>query len=231
MREFAASGEPFGRRLYFNDGEIERICLDALVAVDCLPDAPSPVEIELFIEKRFECDIEYNNLALGVLGFAVFEDNAVVAIGAARSLFEADATAERRGRATLAHEAGHGLLHAKLFGSTHQPHPLLNGNFDFRRRRIMCRREDLEATDEAYGGKWWEWQANQAIGGLLLPRSLVEACVEPLTQESGMLGQRDLPASNRDRAVRRVAETFDVNPAVARIRLAALFRSDAQLAL
>ena len=231
MREFSAPGEPFGRRLYFDDGEIERICLDTLVAAGCLPDTPAPVEIDLFIEKHFECKIEYSDVAPGVLGFAVFEGDAVVVIGAARSLFEADAKAERRGRATLAHEAGHGLLHAKMFGAVHEPHPILNGSFDFRRRRIMCRREDLEVGTEAYHGKWWEWQANQAIGGLLLPRPLVEACVEPLTEAVGALGQRDLPSANHVQAVHRIADTFDVNLAVARIRLAALFPSDNQLAL
>lgn len=95
----------------------------------------------------------------------------------------------------------------------------------------MCRKEDLEAGGEAYDGKWWEWQANQAIGGLLLPRPLVEACVEPLTEVIGTLGQRKLPPVNRDQAVRQLAETFHVNPAVARIRLATLFSSDSQLAL
>lgn len=232
MREIAKPGEPFGRRLYFSGGEIEEICVDALERSGCLPPEPSPIEIDLFIEKYFECQIFYEDVEPGVLGFAEFDARGrVQAVGAARSLFDDGSVGERRVRSTLAHEAGHGLLHATLFSAAYESHPLLDGSFDHERRRIMCRAEDFKRSRDGYDGKWWEWQANQAIGGLLLPQRLVEACVEPLLEERGVLGLPELPATNREQAVRLLADTFDVNRAVARIRLPVLFRPSGQLSL
>ena len=202
MRETPAPGKPFGRRLYFDDGEIDRICGDALEAVGCLPPAPAPTEVELFLEKRFGCVVTYEDLASGWLGFAVFGDGgSVETVGAAKSLFDDGAVGERRARTTLAHEAGHCLLHAHLFGEAHEQHPLLDGSFDYGQRRIMCRTEDIGVGRSGYHGKWWEWQANQAISGLLLPRRLLEECVAPLTDMSGSMGLAELPESERERAV------------------------------
>lgn len=70
--------------------------------------------------------------------------------------------------------------------------------------------------------------ANQAIGALLLPSELVGIAVESLTEEQGMLGMRVLPSAHREPAARLLAEAFDVNPAVARIRLSGLFPTVAQ---
>ena len=232
MKETTTHGGPFGRRLYFAAGEIDRICSDALESVGCLPDTPSRIEIDLFIEKHFGCAVVYEDLDPGVLGFAVFGPGGTVElVGAARSLFDDGPIGERRVRSTLAHEAGHGLLHAKLFSEALDPHPLLDDSFDYERRKIMCRNEDLEKRPGSYDGKWWEWQANQAIGGLLLPRRLVEARVEPLTEASGSLGPPELPASDRERATRWVAKTFEVNRVVARIRLSSVFPPGVQLSL
>ena len=232
MRAAAAPKRHVGKPLYFPDGEIDRICLDALESAGCLPQTPAPIEIELFIEKHFGCLVMYDDLPQGVLGCAFFRpDGSVEAIGASRSLFDDGRAGERRVRTTLAHESGHGLLHASLFSDALSPVPLLDDSFDSERRRIMCREEDVGAGRGRYDGKWWEWQANQAIGGLLLPRRLVEACVEPLTRAPGSLGLRELPDLQRERAVRRVAAAFDVNPAVARIRLEAVFRRTEQRSL
>ena len=232
MRETTAPGKPFGRRLYFAEGEIDRICLDALESAGCLPPSPSPIEIELFIEKHFGCTVRYDDLPPGFLGFAVFRPSGgVEAIGAARYLFDDGSVGARRARTTLAHESGHGLLHAKLFSEALSPHPSLDDSFDYERKRIMCREDVVGAGPGGYDGKWWEWQANQAIGGLLLPRRLVEACVEPVTETSGSLGLRELPDSKRHQAVRRVAATFDVNSTVARIRLDSVFPRTEQRSL
>ena len=232
MRETTTLRKPFGRQLYFADGQIDRICSDALESVGCLPDTPSPIEIELFIEKHFGCAVVYEDLDPEVLGFAVFGSGGTVElVGAAKSLFDDGPIGERRVRSTLAHEAGHGLLHAKLFSEALEPHPLLDDSFDYEQRKIMCRKEDLERGPGGYDGKWWEWQANQAIGGLLLPRRLVEARVEPLTEASGSLGPPELPAPDRDRAARWLARTFEVNPVVARIRLGSVFPPGLQLSL
>ena len=86
----------------------------------------------------------------------------------------------------------------------------------------------MEAGDKAestrrYYGRWWEYQANQLIGTLLLPRSLVYEAVDPLLASQGLLGMKVLEDSKREDAARLLAETFDVNPAAARVRMAKLF--------
>ena len=230
MREAAAPGKPFGRRLYCAEGEIDQICSDALEAVGCLPSTPAPIEIELFIEKCFGCTVAYGDLEPAVLGFAMFGSGGTVElVGAARSLFNDGPVGERRVRSTLAHEAGHGLLHARLFSGALEPHPLLDDSFDYERRRIICRQEDLTAGPGGYDGKWWEWQANQAIGGLLSPQRLVAACVEPLMDTSSLAPA--LPTPKRDRAARQVAATFEVNLTVARIGIGSVFPPGEQLSL
>ena len=229
MRERRAPGQPFGRRLYFENGEIERICADALKSAGCLPASCSPIEIELFVEKAFDCRAVYDSLPTGVLGAAAFRsDGTLKEITVSRSLSAGGQVGERRARATWAHEAGHGLLHGSLFAQGKLRHPLLDGCFEYERRRILCRERDLGATGTSYHGKWWEWQANQAIGALLLPRELVEISVESLTEEQGVFGTRVLPSAHREPAARLLAEVFDVNLAVARIRLSGLFPSDDQ---
>jgi hypothetical protein len=88
------------------------------------------------------------------------------------------------------------------------------------------------AHESRYDGRWWEFQANRAIGGLLMPRGLVIKAVAPFCEECGGLGLPVLK-DQRERAARELAEIFDVNPVVSRIRLDDLFSraKDAQLTL
>ena len=76
--------------------------------------------------------------------------------------------------------------------------------------------------------RWWEYQANQAMGALLLPRSLVEKALEGTLEARGLLRLRVLSAGNREAAIRMIAEMFDVNPVVAKYRLEALYPSSAE---
>jgi hypothetical protein len=93
-----------------------------------------------------------------------------------------------------------------------------------RPRNFLCRDADISPVASGiskYNGKWWEWQANRAIGGLLLPRPLVEKLVERYTkhtQVGPMLKETLRPAAEKE-----VVRTFDVNPVVARIRLKEMF--------
>ncbi len=229
MKDTPAPGKPFGRRLYFKKGEIEHICADALKSTGCLPAICAPVEIELFVEKAFDCRAVYDSLPTGVLGAAAFSrDGGLEEVTVSKSLLADGQIGERRTRSTWAHEAGHGLLHGSLFAQSKLEHPLLEDCFDYQKRRILCRERDLIATGSGYHGKWWEWQANQAIGALLLPRELVKTSLESLTEERGILGIPILPRTRLEPAARRLAEVFDVSPAVARIRIEGLFPPDDQ---
>jgi hypothetical protein len=199
--------------LYFDDlGEIDEICLEALKRQALLSSHPAPIRIERFVEKEFKTALRYEDLGPDNLGCTIFNSSgAVQAILVSRSLEEQNTTpARRRVRSTVAHEAGHGLLHGPLFAGCA---PGLAEN----QRRILCRSEDiLVETKQSYRGRWWEFQANQAIGSLLLPGPLVNAFLE----ESG---SRNPAPEERESLAKKAAAIFDVNPIVARIRLDSFF--------
>jgi hypothetical protein len=104
---------------------------------------------------------------------------------------------------------------------------LFEGDSDVAASRILCRDGSVADAQQAgrrvYRGRWWEFQANQAMGALLLPRKLVEQCLEGVIQLAGALGRPLLPGARRHEAVALVASVFDVNPVVARIRLGELY--------
>jgi hypothetical protein len=225
MKTFKQKGGPFKERPYFELNDIEQICSDELRSLNLLQSDPAPVRIERFIEKRFAVSPIYEDLPEGVLGYSEFGAKGVKAVVVARALAEDESTAAaRRVSTTLAHEAGHGLLHAHLF-VLGAPQRGLFGS-EVTGPKILCRTASslTSAMGKQYDGQWWEFQANQAIGALLLPRQLVEKAVEAMLVSHGTLGLgRSLPTKDREKAATLVAEVFDVNPAVARIRLQELY--------
>src|ERR1039457_5434345 len=122
MKTFRTTSGPFPEKPYYTPAEIDRTCEDELRKVGCLPDAPGPVRIDRFIEKRFKVVPQYEDLPDGVLGYTKFGKNGVEAIVVSAALdAEKGLVAARRVRTTLAHEAGHGLLHAYLFALDEKP--------------------------------------------------------------------------------------------------------------
>jgi hypothetical protein len=221
VRKVPTPSGPFPFQLYFEDlGEIDEICSEALKRQSLLPSNPAPIRIERFVEKEFKTALRYEDLGPDNLGCTIFNSlGAVEAILVSRSLEEQNTTpARRRVRSTVAHEAGHGLLHGSLF---------IDGNFPDlgeNQRRILCRSEDiLWDTQRSYRGRWWEFQANQAIGSLLLPRLLVNAFLDQSGMELDSSGNRTLSPVQRESLAKKAAVIFDVNQIVVRIRLDSLF--------
>lgn len=221
MKTFRSRGGPFLEQLFYSEAEIERTCTEALIDVDLLPKEPGAIRIDRFIEKRFGVAVEYDDLGPGVLGYTRFGKAGVTAVVVSKALdLEGTEVAERRVRSTVAHEAGHGLFHAHLFLATGQCDLLPEGKAS--RPRVLCRDERKEARP-GYRGSWWEYQANQAIGALLLPRGLATRALAAFVTTGGLLGIPHLPATSRAEAIRHLAKTFDVNKVVARIRLEQLY--------
>jgi hypothetical protein len=234
MKTLRSGRGPFLQRPYFKPAEIEEMCATALRDAELYPASPAPVRIERFIEKRFRVTPRYETLSEGVLGFTKFGPSGVEAIVIATKLDDATAgkSNERRLRTTMAHEAGHGLMHAHLFCLGTKPKTLFGD--DDETPEIMCRDVAGEGSaPRGYDGRWWEFQANKAIGALLMPRRLVEQAVQGFIVEAGNLGHRVIRPADRERAIRGLSDTFDVNPIVARIRLDDVFppKNDAQLLL
>jgi hypothetical protein len=231
MKNSRSSSGNFSERPFFKDSEIEKICGQALASVGLMPDSPEPVRIERFIEKKFGVTPEYPDLPEGILGYSEFGTNGVEAVRIAHALEMDDPTTRRRLNSTLAHEAGHCLLHAYLFAFEQANLSLFQNDQDVTASKVLCRDETATSGQGKFDGRWWELQANKAIGPLLMPRKLaVIAANEFLT--SSPLGLQSLEASNREPAAKSLASIFDVNPIVAKIRLESLFpQTAAQLTL
>ena len=229
MKSFPSRDGPFGRRLIYELHEMDQICEDALRKVNLLPTHPEPIRVERFLEKFFEVRVLYDEIEDGVMGCTVFDRRGRVTGFMISPEIESDGakSSERRLRSTLAHEGGHGLLHPQLFIRDGDTASLI-GTAEIEKPRIMCRARDIAAAgSKAYDGRWWEWQANRAIAGVLLPKKLVAAAVESFLVQSALMPNLD--ESRRPQAERQVADAFDVNPVVARIRLEEMYPASAQM--
>ena len=241
MRKWRASSGPFIDRIFIEEGEIESIATNELRGVGLLPTMPGPIRVERFIEKRFGIVPRYDELPPGVVGFTRFGAHGAEELVVSRSLAEDPSlAAQRRINSTLAHEAGHILLHTRLFTERLQlqSKDMFQDDVDVCRRAVLCRSMAFgeiytESRGSHYDGRWWEYQANLVIGALLLPRLLVSAALEEILAFRGNLGVAQLSHNKRDEAARVLSNVFDVNLPVARIRVEALFpaASDRQLTL
>jgi hypothetical protein len=222
MKSYKAKSGPFNERPYYTDADIESTCTDELRRFDLLPNKPSPIRIERFIEKRFLVSPEYDDLPDGVLGLTRFGLKGVQGIVIARALDEeGTVTSDRRVRTTLAHETGHGLLHAHLFIMGKSTNSLFGDFSDPSLPKVLCWDVPVNAaaTRSGYDGRWWEYQANRTIGPLLMPRALVQMALEPMLKPVGTFGEQSLPFPRREDAIKMLANTFEVNRIVAKIRL------------
>ena len=228
MRMVPARRGQFAQRPHYKLPEIERACGDALRHVGLMPEIPEAIRIDRFVEKYFRVSPTYKPLPTGVLGFTEFGPDGVKAIVVTTALDdEGGPVAERRIRTTLAHEAGHGLLHAHLFALCEKPRGLFDEGHNHG-PEIMCRDVcGATAANRTYDGKWWEFQANRAIGSLLMPSRLARLAAAPFCASDGQLGIPVVKEEQREHLARELAELFDVNPIVARIRLSEVYPAPA----
>ena len=236
MKMLRMQSGPFVERPYYEDSDIESIVTDELSRVGLLPTAPEAIRVDRFIEKRYHIVPQYEDVPDGILGFTRFGAKGPEEVVVSRSLSEEGSrAAERRMNSTLAHEAGHMLLHGHLFALERRAgtRSLFGDDLDEKKQTILCRDGTVGSPNESagtyrYDGRWWEFQANKVIGILLLPRQLVNKALDSLLIAQGHLGTRLLDDTQREEGVHLLADSFDVNPPVARIRLGELFPAPAQ---
>lgn len=220
----------FIKQPYFTDNEIETICTEKLRTHGYLPDSPTEIRIDRFIEKCFNVVPQYEELPGGVLGYTQFGPNGVEQIYVSRKLDEkGDRVSERRIRTTLAHEAGHGFLHLQLFKFKQTAESLFPEELNLEQKKILCRDEITDKPNnpkrKGYDGRWWEFQANRAMASLLLPRSLVLNAAAPFLSKEGLLEITIMKDAKRDEFEKVLSDIFNVNPVVSRIRINQLFPS------
>jgi len=223
MKVVRTPGRGLGQRLIFDEAEFDAIGLETLRKTNLLPSAPAPIRIDRLIESFFDVTIEYVDLGEGVLGATSFRPNGSVnGIAVALALDRDSAT--HLFRSTLAHEAGHGLLHPMLFMQDAGQGAFSVDNADPTKRRILCRSRDIvPGQRRGYDGRWWEYQANRMIGSLLLPRPLVLVAAGEFVERRAMSGNMFLSEENRMRATDQLAKLFEVSSACMSIRLEEIF--------
>jgi hypothetical protein len=207
--------------------KIDDACSEALTKGGFLPTTPEPIRIDRFVEKFFQCNTGYEDLPASTMGYSLFDGKGkVIEVRVSDKLEDGKRSSERRVRSTWAHEGGHCLLHPILFIETPgQPtfSQTEGKNSNVEGRKIICRDNDIKPAGRSYDGRWWEWQANRCIGGFLLPQKLVREALSPILVDSVVTRSPVLPPAKRLEAEKSLAEVFDVNPVVARIRLAEMF--------
>lgn len=229
---------PFTKKVFIPEARIEQVCSHVLVAMGLMPEEPSPIRIDRFIEKHFGIDIEYGDLhsrfGSGVMGACRFDRDGEVSEVIVEVTLEADEskTGQRRVRSTMAHEAGHGLFHGSLFAEKFQVEEELKRNglvpvdnpIGITRDGFACRGlGDRQSNVDRYD--WWEVQANKAMSSLLLPRQLVD----PYVRLVAATAYPPLPWGGRGiiptltEVAGAVADKFNVSISMAQYRIEKLY--------
>lgn len=227
MRTYRSSSGLFSERPFYSPLDVDRMCSDALTQNRLMPSEPGPVRIDRFVEKHFNLAVIYESIGNGVLGFTTFGDRGVESMHIDEPSDKNKVT-ERRVRSTLAHEAGHGLMHAHLFCPEFGRCSLFGSDPDVSQEKVLCRE-----PRSGYDGRWWELQANMAIGALLMPSELMMIAMEPYLERRGFFQTPVLDDARRVEAISAMCDVFEVNNPVARIRVENFFKvgSENQLTL
>lgn len=223
MKRIPTAEGPYTIRLFYENDEIEEICSNALAETGYLPSSPQPIKIDRFIEKNFNLEqIICERLPPGCLGYTTFGPTGVKQIYIAPYDEDSPLSVQehRRANSTLAHEAGHGLLHTELHVGGFLREVSSKEPTQVTPYRILCPEPAFSQSKRRYIGEWWELQANRAIGALLMPRHLFLQFMEPFLKDDAAPTIDELSTKAQRLAIKKAAEIFDVNEEVARIRIA-----------
>ena len=215
MRSSRDHRSPWGTRLYFEDHEFETMMNDLLREAG--PDVfveGSGVDVDRVLLAAFGLEADYVNLPDGVLGRTLFLTDGSARIEVSRELADAaesDTLARRRLRTTLAHECGHVACHRALYVADTETMALFPPGMieEEKKPGILCRENTVGAR---YAGEWWEYQANQCMACLLLPRHLLVSHFQAVLNGIGVGSYEEGARQGRDEdIVRTLAAAFDVS--------------------
>jgi IrrE N-terminal-like domain len=222
VRTRVAGGE---KRLWFEEGEIERTVEEALIRGGVMPTLDAPVvDIELFVELHLGCLLDrFRELPRDVLGVTEFRRGSAPVISINRELTgsalddsESPMGTLGRWRATIAHEASHVLLHRSLFIDDENQDQLFAETQPETEQRCLKRDVSYAATSR----DWREVQANKAMAALLMPRSLFAQIVRREQCASGLPSVTMQPGTpEAERIVTQVGRLLEVSRQATLIRL------------
>lgn len=215
----------FDKRPHFELGYLDELCertlLDYLTST--LESIAWPVSTETII-KLVERDTEELDLFTsmeefglddGVDGFTDYSGSSKPLVYINKRLYNKPYL-ENRLRTTLAHEYGHVLLHGPLFRDD-SPCKLLKSPDEWTRPVPRTLSQRAKSKD------WMEWQANYAMGALLMPKAAVEELVTWYARKYGF----SAPFGERTGHAMQLAEAtskhFLVSVEAASIRLKQMF--------
>ncbi len=177
----------------------------------------SGVDVDRVLLAAYQLEADYVSLPDGVLGRTLFRADGSAQIEISRELAdeaEADPLARRRFRTTLAHECGHVACHRMLFQADTETMSLFLSDEDHEDEKpaILCRESTVGSGYSGYSGEWWEYQANQCMACLLLPRHFLAPLFHAALNAVGAGSYSEAAKQDQDvDIVRALANRFDVS--------------------
>jgi Zn-dependent peptidase ImmA (M78 family) len=223
--------DPTGRfphRPFFEDGEIDHECEDAVTKFltnkyGAISYPINTNDLTILLDRNAGCVDLYADLTEfgnDVEGITEFYANKKPKVLISRQLSE-QANRENRYRTTLAHEFGHVYLHGFLLSGGQMN--IFAGNSQENNR---CKRETmLNATKT----DWMEWQAGYASGALIIPFTPLKELIRNFYQAKNLLTVAGVNSPEGMLLIQEVMNTFQVSKDAARVRLLKLnFLADQQ---
>jgi hypothetical protein len=227
MRSWRDPASPWGKQIRFDDHEFEAM-MDELRfrAGGTSFRQGHGIDVDLVMMRGIGAEPDFVELPPGILGRTLFREDGDVRIEISRALCEQaefDVTARRRLRSTMAHECGHVACHRCLYIRDTESYSLFDDSMHdvtSRPEPIMCRSVSI---GRGYTGEWWEYQANQCMVALLLPKSLfVRAARAALEVKKANAFEELMRTGEAEAVVRALADDFDVSLSMTVLRLEAL---------
>ena len=177
----------------------------------------SGIDIDLVLLKAFGLEADYVDLPADVLGRTIFDRLGNARVELNRDLDRAAASdnlAHRRLRTTLAHEVGHVACHSPLFREDIETMSLFPEDGTREQEGILCREASVGVhhVERRYSGEWWEYQANQCMAAILLPRELFREKASSALESAGAVSfEEALRRGRGERVVQSLADCFNVS--------------------
>lgn len=223
MQSRTDPASPWGQRLYFDAAEFE-VMMDELrqrVPGSTFTEGCG-VDVDRVLLTGLGLEPDYVDLADGVMGRVIFAASGKAHVEVSRRLAdeaESGRIAAKRLRSTLAHEAGHVTCHPLLFIGSLTNLSLFGGEMP--PPAILCR--DSTVGRMSYSGQWWEFQANQCMAALLLPKPLfMKYTASAVASRGASSFNYAIRAGTAEAVVRDLADIFNVSEQMVFYRLTAL---------